>query len=321
LRIIQGQEPNHFLKLFKGKMVVHRQSFSNFNAKHTGLYDVRGTTELNVHAVECNFNSSSLHSSHVFILNGETEAYIWIGSLSNEHELNGARNITSHFQISRERNAVVIEIKEGEETAEFWTAIGSAHEYYNPSKLFPSTKLIRFEPRLFRCSNATGVVKVDEEIHISQDSLDSYCVWILDTFYELYVFFGSKSKHIEKKIALETVQDYVKESSIHDKNTPIFVVLQSSVCLTFTAHFQGWDGVISVPEKSPLAEILKDFNRTTYSYEELLSSELPTGVDATKLEFYLSDEEFQTVFHMTRSEYEKIPEWKRGPIKQKVYLF
>jgi Villin headpiece domain len=39
------------------------------------------------------------------------------------------------------------------------------------------------------------------------------------------------------------------------------------------------------------------------------------------LQSYLSDEEFENVFHMTRTEFEKIPQWKRENLKRDAYLY
>jgi len=43
----------------------------------------------------------------------------------------------------------------------------------------------------------------------------------------------------------------------------------------------------------------------------------PQGVDTTKLELYLSDEEFMTVFGMDKPQFAQLTEWKRTDIKQK----
>ena len=39
------------------------------------------------------------------------------------------------------------------------------------------------------------------------------------------------------------------------------------------------------------------------------------------LQSYLSDEDFEKVFHMKRDEFEKIPQWKRENLKRDVYLY
>ncbi len=61
VRVVEGKEPNHFLRLFKGKMVIHTggvaSGFKNKKEAATGpsdiaLYHIRGTNELNTRAVQ-----------------------------------------------------------------------------------------------------------------------------------------------------------------------------------------------------------------------------------------------------------------------------
>jgi len=61
--------------------------------------------------------------------------------------------------------------------------------------------------------------------------------------------------------------------------------------------------------------------RDLYTYEELLSDPLPLGVDATKLEDYLADDEFEKMLKMNRATFKKLPIWKRENLKREVYLF
>ncbi|XP_010554831.1 PREDICTED: villin-3 isoform X2 [Tarenaya hassleriana] len=60
-----------------------------------------------------------------------------------------------------------------------------------------------------------------------------------------------------------------------------------------------------------------------FSYEQLRAkSENPvTGIDFKRREAYLSEEEFQTVFGMTKEAFNKLPRWKQDLMKKKVDLF
>ena len=70
-----------------------------------------------------------------------------------------------------------------------------------------------------------------------------------------------------------------------------------------------------------VSKVLREYTQT-YSYEQLKQKEtLPASVDKTKLEEYLSDEEFASVFGMSRADWLKVPAWKRGPIKKDKGLF
>ncbi|CAI9099911.1 OLC1v1036806C1 [Oldenlandia corymbosa var. corymbosa] len=80
------------------------------------------------------------------------------------------------------------------------------------------------------------------------------------------------------------------------------------------------------PEPKPAAE--EDENggestQSTFSYERLKAkSDNPvTGIDFKRREAYLSDEEFQAVFGMTKEAFYKLPRWKQDMHKKKADLF
>ncbi|XP_076857386.1 dematin-like [Brachyhypopomus gauderio] len=63
-----------------------------------------------------------------------------------------------------------------------------------------------------------------------------------------------------------------------------------------------------------------------YPYDVLIvtprgRNKLPPGVDRTRLERHLSPEEFQNLFGMTMSEFDRLSLWKRNDMKRKVSLF
>ncbi|XP_058198853.1 villin-1 [Rhododendron vialii] len=64
-------------------------------------------------------------------------------------------------------------------------------------------------------------------------------------------------------------------------------------------------------------------NLNIYPYDRLkvVSSDPVTGIDVTRRETYLSDEEFQDVFKMTRSAFYELPKWKRNKLKMSLNLF
>ncbi|CAH8507650.1 unnamed protein product [Schistosoma turkestanicum] len=64
----------------------------------------------------------------------------------------------------------------------------------------------------------------------------------------------------------------------------------------------------------------KSFKIYPYEKLKLSSNELIKGVDRTKLECYLSTDEFQRIFHMCPEAFQRLPEWKRNDLKKKVDL-
>lgn len=79
VRIVQGFEPRHFLKIFKGKMVTYTTDDA---ADKTHLFRIRGTCADDVRADEREAIATSLASDDVFILRTPTNAFIWNGLVS-----------------------------------------------------------------------------------------------------------------------------------------------------------------------------------------------------------------------------------------------
>lgn len=97
VRVTQGHEPRHFLKIFKGKMVVftggHASGFKNiqdndtYDVDGTRLFRIRGTLADDVRADQMPEVAASLASDDVFILETPEATYIWHGVVRNEKML------------------------------------------------------------------------------------------------------------------------------------------------------------------------------------------------------------------------------------------
>ena len=92
VRVVQNKEPDHFLLVFKGRMVVHaggrasgfknRADTDSYDVDGTRLFHVRGTNELNTRAVQVEEKASSLNSNDCFVLETPPCTYIWYGKVS-----------------------------------------------------------------------------------------------------------------------------------------------------------------------------------------------------------------------------------------------
>ncbi|XP_019425549.1 PREDICTED: villin-3-like [Lupinus angustifolius] len=90
-----------------------------------------------------------------------------------------------------------------------------------------------------------------------------------------------------------------------------------------TAPETGSDG-----DSEPKQEKVEDGNdgqnsQSVFSYEQLntKSGSVVSGIDLKRRETYLSDEEFETIFKMTKEAFTKLPRWKQDMLKKKVDLF
>jgi hypothetical protein len=334
VRVVQGKEPNHFLAIFKGKLIIrsggkasgfkNKADVDSYNNSGTSLFSIRGTNAFNTRGVEVDAKASSLNSNDSFVLATPATVYCWFGKGSNANERSNAKNIAALVKAKKS----VKEVEEGAEPADFWSGLGGKGAYASSPTLIGDTH----EPRLFQCSNATGAFRVDVVFNFNKDDLDEVDVFILDTFDEVFVWVGSGSNEQEKKKALESAIGYVETATDgRTKDTPILRINSGSEPPLFTAHFQGWDSSKGDAYDRKLKELgitapvdaranLAAYSQK-YSLEDLKKRPLPTTIDAGVLENYLQDSDFQKAFKMDKAAFMALPAWKRGDFKKKAGLF
>lgn len=179
VRVVQGFEPRHFLKIFKGKFITftggkasgfkNMKEHDTYDVDGTRLFRIRGTCAEDVRADQMAEVSTSLASDDSFILETPSATYIWNGVGSSDEEKAMASSIVGVLSPNNEIQTIV----EGSEPSEFWSALGGQGEY--------DTELDRpgapfLEPRLFHCRILTnGKFRVEEVAKFEQDvSVASY---------------------------------------------------------------------------------------------------------------------------------------------------
>lgn len=334
IRVTEGKEPKHFLSIFKRKFIVHNghdprgSTHPTPDTTHNRLYHIRGDTEDHTIAIQTKLDASYLNTCNVFVVvcPGSGTVYIWNGALSNKHERDYTQSIVSTAQKSG--CTKVVTLQEGKESDDFWDAIGG-------KKRYPTQGLKeRYTPRLFLCSVSSGAFVAEEVHHFTQDDLDINDAAILDTKFSVFVWFGTKSNQLERRLSLETAKDYTAYAIGVDgrpKDTPILRVMGFEEPLVFSTYFQGWEQKplkkgAPPPEQTydggmaSVLETLEQYSRT-YSYEDLVAKRYPKGLDETALEIYLDDESFEKIFGKTKSEFDKLPQWQKQNMKKKAGLF
>ena len=76
-----------------------------------------------------------------------------------------------------------------------------------------------------------------------------------------------------------------------------------------------------MPRRVDVEDELLKYERTRFSLEVLKQKPVPEGVDPSKLESYLSDEEFKKVFKTDKEHFAKMPLWKQTKAKKDAGLF
>lgn len=79
-------------------------------------------------------------------------------------------------------------------------------------------------------------------------------------------------------------------------------------------------GSKAVRENGPYSDSTNS-GSTTYSYNKLMKRKFGKEVDQTRLETYLSEDEFVGVFKMPREKFDALPKWKRVMLKKSAKLF
>ncbi|XP_048662015.1 advillin isoform X3 [Marmota marmota marmota] len=346
VRVSMGKEPRHFMAIFKGKLVIYEGGTSRKGNTEPDppvrLFQIRGNDKSNTKAVEVPAFASSLNSNDVFLLKTQAEHYLWYGKGSSGDERAMAKELASLLCDGTEET-----VAEGQESTEFWDLLGGKTPYANDKRLQQET--LDVQSRLFECSNKTGRFIVTEITDFTQDDLNPGDVMLLDTWDQVFLWIGAEANAIEKERALATAQEYLHtHPSGRDIHTPILIIKQGSEPPTFTGWFLAWDPHIWSAGKSyeqlkeelgdaaTIMQITSDMKNATlslnsagsepkyYPIEVLLKNqnqELPEDVNPAKKENYLSEQDFVSVFGITRGQFTALPGWKQLQLKKEKGLF
>ncbi|KAK6329155.1 hypothetical protein J4Q44_G00011330 [Coregonus suidteri] len=260
----------------------------------------------------------------------------------------------SELGLNSNSSLKVEEVEEGTEPVGFRNALGQQDRKAYDCMLQDPGKY-NFTPRLFCLSASSGVFEGEELLSPArvtgavmampflQENLYSAqqpALFMLDNRMEVYLWQGRQPDDGEctgsakirwenqKKCAMETVLQYCKEKNSR-RPPQAYLVLAGSEPLTFTNIFPYWERDPNITTQAEGArnkvtlvqDALNRLSKNQYSVEELTAKPLPEGVDPLRLEIYLSDQDFQSVLEMTRTEFNALPNWKQKNLKKSKGLF
>ena len=255
--IIQGKEPEQFLRIFNGRLIIliggvdsdsidriskteqgNRDIFKeNDNALDNSImfFRIHGTTPYNTKATQIPPSAEYLDSDDAFLLKLENRSYVWEGKGSNDDEKDMAEYLA--FYVSPKGDITLLQ--EGFETEDFWRNLGYKSEY-NLEKKVPS---IQRAARLYHCSDASGTFVTQEVISFDQEDLQEDDVMLLDAGDEVYVWIGNGANENEKKGAWSTAMEYIDTDPTGRSidNTSIIQIKQGMEPKSFTDWFHQWD--------------------------------------------------------------------------------
>ncbi|CAO1422019.1 unnamed protein product, partial [Diamesa serratosioi] len=247
VRVVQGFEPRHFLKIFKGKIITFTggkaSGFKNlrehdtYDVDGTRLFRIRGTCAEDVRATQMPETSVSLASDDAFILETPATTYIWYGNGASVFEKEMASSVSK--SVSPDREAQVIE--EGDEPAEFWDALGGKGDY--DTEIDPAGAPF-LEPRLFHCHILkNGKFRAEEVSSYSQDDLDLDDIMVLDGGDEVYVWVGQGATEEEKAKSMDMAKEYIRSDPTErsEDTASIITIPQGAEPRSFKRLFPSWN--------------------------------------------------------------------------------
>ncbi|KAH3732096.1 arsenate reductase ArsC [Pelomyxa schiedti] len=328
LKVVQQhKEPYHFKMLFKDKYFTHKGVHDDlYTAPSTQntLYkvlDCSGAPGAVPHIVQVECTPLSLTSRGAFLFFNAGRPHLWCGSLLLAEEKSNAQELTQKLF----GEPVIVD--ESDESAPLPPAMLSFTPPPIPRALeviFRHSdvlnKLIRsgWKPRMFHAHGG----KLLEVYDCTQDDLDEYHYMIVDMYNVVFVWIGAASDPAISRWVYEITMDYVKAQSTKGDARSVTTL---AVCISsgkephmFTSLFPTWTRKTVPPSDVITVEEALRFFKRTFSYEELTTPGGSAALDPTKLETYLTDEDFVEVFKMTREEFLKLPLWKQQNAKKEV---
>nr|XP_020465752.1 gelsolin-like [Monopterus albus]XP_020465753.1 gelsolin-like [Monopterus albus] len=246
VRVTQGQEPPHFVSMFKGKpLVIHLGGTSRKSgeskAGKTRLFHIRQSSTKATRAVEVEPTASALNTNDVFVLKTPDSLFLWKGKGSTPEEMAATKYVAGLL------GGAATEVQETQEPAGFWAALGGKKDYQTSKNLERVVK----PPRLFGCTNKSGRLSAEEVPgEFTQLDLATDDVMILDTWDQIFLWIGADANETEKTGSMKIAQDYVNSDPAGRRGIPIITIKQGEEPLSFSGWFHAWD--VSMWNKDPL---------------------------------------------------------------------
>jgi hypothetical protein len=264
IHVSQQQESKHFLSLFK-PFIVHSGKYNDYKNIHEEVIEVRESNIGNIRAIGIKNEKIIAHSNSLFLYKVNDSIFINAGLNSTSNELEYSKKLSKLIYPTLKVN-----------------------QSSDPNKMMKNFKveeieiLSRNQTKLFHFYSQSGVVEFTEIKDFSQSHLLKTDVFLLHDGNTIYCWFGEKSNFYTRKFTLELAEKYQKKVEAES----LFVVKSNLEPIEFTSSFQAWEYLTQTNERKTFnyKKILEEYQRTTYTYSQLLDETLPEGVDATKLE-------------------------------------
>eukprot|EP00735_Rhodelphis_limneticus_P008799 TRINITY_DN2282_c0_g2::TRINITY_DN2282_c0_g2_i1::g.6851::m.6851 TRINITY_DN2282_c0_g2::TRINITY_DN2282_c0_g2_i1::g.6851 ORF type:complete len:838 (-),score=368.98,sp/O75366/AVIL_HUMAN/40.36/0.0,Gelsolin/PF00626.17/1.1e-17,Gelsolin/PF00626.17/3.6e-16,Gelsolin/PF00626.17/2.5e-10,Gelsolin/PF00626.17/4.5e-18,Gelsolin/PF00626.17/2.1e-09,Gelsolin/PF00626.17/3.1e-09,VHP/PF02209.14/7.7e+03,VHP/PF02209.14/8.2e-14,Viral_helicase1/PF01443.13/0.15 TRINITY_DN2282_c0_g2_i1:57-2528(-) len=248
-REVQEHESKEFLQIFKngiqyceggvesGFKKVERDQYE------TRLLHIKGSRNVRVFQVEP--KASSLNSGDVFVVDSGLTLYQWNGKDASRKEKAKALDITQAIN-SDERGgrARITAFDEGQETPEFWAAIGGKGPIKSAAEggSDEEAEAKKSPAKLYKVSDQSGSLSVEEiqERPLKREFLKTDDVFILVAGGVVYAWVGKGASAAEKKAATPLAVKFIQQQNMPNY-TPVSTVKEGTETPLFKQNFQVWE--------------------------------------------------------------------------------
>lgn len=257
VRVPQGEEPKHFLRIFKGHLVTlmggKASGFKNSNQKDSydddgvRLFKVQGNdVGVDMRAEQVPETEDSLEDDDVFLLETPDHVFVWKGKESTEEEQQEAEEFGRI--IFRGQDKEFVQVDQGEEPEEFWNSLGSSADAEHATGAVGwrkrLAKRVGLEPHLLEVTvSFDNQVRFEEVPNYTEEDLNEDNVYLLDTAEEIYIWLGKYASEHEKKSVSTIIETYLHDDPIdRTLKTAVFVVVkEGKEPDLFKRLFDDWD--------------------------------------------------------------------------------
>ncbi|OQV19254.1 Protein flightless-1 [Hypsibius exemplaris] len=271
----QNEEEENFISLFPHGLIYiegGRTASGFYTVEDTSLakrlYRIHGTKILTLETVAV--SPRSLDPHYVFFLDAGKKLYVWIGLKSKNITRSKVRLLAEKVnKIERKGLSEILVFNQRKEPQEFFQALGVTElPWMEDAKHHVPDDFTASEPHLYAVHLGKGYLELPQidvrNGHLKSEMLSSKNVYILDTWADVFVWFGKKSARLVRAAALKLSQELCDMLPRPDF-AMVTRVLEGTESQIFKSKFEGWDDVMAV-----------DFTRTAESV-------IRRGVDLKKI--------------------------------------
>ena len=300
----EGKEPDIFWERIGGKKSYAKFSRDDATGSDPRLFQLCDAKSggVGITAEEVfHFTQDDLDDDDVMLLDVATEIFLWIGKRANENERNESLKLAEQF-------VAVAAATDGRDTETPITSIPSGSE-----------------PNLFtRHFTGWDITKASRTFVDPYEMKLKQLIAANPAVLEVHSLRKTPAKKETEK------DDSFALPALRDALSPLKTMsLLTDSTSSPTKDDQPASPKAATPHATPGApspaagvrEVTTPSGSRVIALDELLVMDGGSGLDLSKKESYLSNEQFEEVFGMTRGKFDALAEWKRKDAKKKVGLF